>query len=203
MPLDELLQRTVLGPLKMDDTGFTVPQAKVCRLVPLRRHRNCSMPEIGSGPFLDTASLSSRWVEGNSSPVLSGGGAVETVAGGLVSTLRDYVQFVEMLLRRGVTQDGCQILSAQAVELAVDGRQLARATEGLVTTSFPGRSFGLLGEVVGPRNAAAGLVSWGGTAGTYFGVNLQKRYGFVCFAQTFGAPKMKGLFEDNLCTQFV
>merc|ERR1712176_105477 len=132
--------------------------------------------------------------------VLSGGGAVETVAGGLVSTMHDYVKFLDMLLRRGEAPDGTQILSAEMVEMAVDERQLSMATEGFVTVSFPGRSFGLLGEVVvGPRQSASGLVSWGGTAGTHFGIHLRESYAIAFFAQTFGAPKVKTLFEENLC----
>ena len=50
---------------------------------------------------LDAGDATSRWAEGRHSPVLSAGGAVESVAGGLVSSLRDYISFVEMILRRG------------------------------------------------------------------------------------------------------
>jgi len=202
MPLDEFLQRTVFNPLKMHDTSFTVPPSKLNRLVPLHRHKKDVMKNDGSGPFLDVGGPSSRWAEGTRSLVLSGGGAVETIAGGLVSSLRDYMQFLEMLLNRGLATDGTQVLRQETVDLALDGRQLAVATEGFVTTSFPGRSFGLMGEVIGPRNHGAGLVTWGGTAGTYFGVHLQHRYAFVFLAQTFGAPKVKTFFEENFCPEF-
>ena len=86
--------------------------------------------------------------------------------------------------------------------MAVDGEQLALATSGHVKESNPGRSFGLIGEVHVPQNTAAGLVYWGGTAGTYFGVHLEHQYAIAFFAQTFGAPKVKAFFRDNLCSEF-
>lgn len=202
MGLDKFLQQAVLGPLAMHDTSFAVPLSEVGRLVPLRRHKQCVFREATRDVPLDVGDSWSRWAEGRSSPVLSAGGAVESVAGGLVSSLRDYVSFVEMLLRRGAAPDGSQILRPETVEMAVDGRQLALATGGVVHTSFPGRSFSPLGEVIGPRTSGAGLVSWGGTAGTHFGVHLEQRYAIVFFAQSFGAPKVKGLFEEHLCPEF-
>eukprot|EP00928_Gymnodinium_smaydae_P081528 TRINITY_DN65033_c0_g1_i1.p1 TRINITY_DN65033_c0_g1~~TRINITY_DN65033_c0_g1_i1.p1 ORF type:complete len:657 (-),score=62.71 TRINITY_DN65033_c0_g1_i1:288-2009(-) len=200
--LDKFLHDSVLEPVGMFDTSFSVPLSKIERLVPLRRHHDSIAIDSGRDPFIDMGCKSSRWAEGNSSRVLSGGGAVETVAGGLVSTLHDYVKFLSMLLDRGVTADGRRILQSDTVKMAMDGRQLARATDGFVTGSFPGRSFGLLGEVVGPRLVASGLVSWGGTAGTYFGIHSRLGYAFVFMSQTVGAPKVKPLFENHLCSEF-
>merc|ERR1712050_337929 len=105
------------------------------------------------------------------------------------------------LLRRGTTTNGRRILSEYIVDMAVDSRQQGLATEGAAAESFPGRAFGLLGEVICPRYDAAGLASWGGTAGTYFGVHVQHRYAFVFLAQSWAAPKVKRLFENTLCSE--
>mmetsp|Transcript_73506 Transcript_73506/g.115932 ORF Transcript_73506/g.115932 Transcript_73506/m.115932 type:complete len:596 (+) Transcript_73506:90-1877(+) len=200
-PLNEFLQEAILNPLQMHDTMFTVPPSKIERLVPLRRHPNDKFMLDGSTGPLDVGCSASRWAEGNHSLVLSSGGAVEVMAGGLVSSLRDYVRFLEMLLSGGLGPDGKHLIRIQTLEMAMDGQQVAIATDGVIQDTAFGRAFGFLGEVVGCRSSMAGLVSWGGTAGTYFGVHPRQNYAFVFFAQSFGAPKVKSLFENELCAK--
>jgi len=202
MPLDKFIETIVLRPLAMNDTSFSVPPSKLHRLVPLRRHHFCVFKDGGKEVPLDPGSAESRWAAGRESTVLSAGGAVEVMAGGMVSSLRDYISFIEMLLRRGAAPDGTQIIRPETVQMATDGRQLALATSGLMKASAPGRSMGFLGEVIGPFNAGAGLISWGGTAGTHFGLHIDRGYAVVFCAQTFGAPKCKQFLEDAICPAF-
>merc|ERR1712217_416857 len=143
-----------------------------------------------AGTPMDGDGEASRWAHGNHSRVFSGGGAVEVVVGGLVSSLRDYVEFLQMLLRGGMRPDGKPIISPRSLEMAVDKNQMSIATDGLVENSIPGHAMAFLGEVVvSSQNIAPGWVSWGGTAGTYFGINVRDRYAVAFFAHAFSAPK--------------
>lgn len=200
MSLDGFLRAELFRPLGMHDTYFAVPVSEVNRLVPLREGRK---EKIEQGEFdpLDKVGLASRWALGRQSTVLSGGGAVEVLAGGLVSTLHDYVAFLRFILAFGVAPDGRRLLASETVESAASGRHLELASGGRERFRRPGRSYSLFGEVVASGEEAAGLVSWGGSASTYFGIHLQHRYAFVLLAQAFGARKPEALFERDVCKE--
>ena len=98
--LDEYLSESVLKPLEMNDTGFSVPVD--------RRHRFAALHTKKSGKLLvlDKAS-SSPYNDGFA--FLSGGG-------GLVSTIGDYANFCQMLVSDGKFKDK-QILKKSTLEL--------------------------------------------------------------------------------------
>lgn len=94
--LDVALNEMVLAPLKMNDTGFWVPSAKLSRLAQPQVN-----PKTGK-PYFD------RPV--NAPPMLLNGG------GGMVSTVADYARFCQMMLNMGELE-GVRILSRKSIEL--------------------------------------------------------------------------------------
>jgi len=112
-----------------------------------------------------------EWIVGNSSPILAGGGSVDAMTGGLVSTGVDYARFCLMLLRKGEL-DGVRILKPETVKL-LSTNQLPRATgkDDVWAFGVPGVGFGLLGSVTVQHEdmdtaLRAHEYGWGGMAGT-------------------------------------
>jgi CubicO group peptidase (beta-lactamase class C family) len=99
MPLDEFLRMRIFGPLKMQDTYFSIPQNKFSRLATLYK--------TGSDGRLTPAT---GYVQYPKVQTYFSGGA------GLVSTASDYSRFAQMLLNMGEL-DGKRILSRKTVEL--------------------------------------------------------------------------------------
>jgi CubicO group peptidase (beta-lactamase class C family) len=97
-PFDEFLRERVFEPLKMADTHFSVPPASLARLA-TGYHDN--------GVDVYDAVADSKWRQ---SPAFPSG------AGGLVSTVADYLAFGEMMLRQGKC-DGGRLLSRPSLEV--------------------------------------------------------------------------------------
>jgi len=97
-PFEQFLRERIFEPLQMTDTAFNVPAAKLDRLAP-GYHDN--------GVDVYDAVADSKWRQ---PPAFPSG------AGGLVSTVPDYLAFTEMLLRKG-KYDGGRLLSRASVEL--------------------------------------------------------------------------------------
>lgn len=100
-PLDVFIKQRITDPLRMPDTGFSVPAEKVARLA------NVYGLEGGQLKLLET-SAKSDFVNGPRK--LFSGGA------GMVSTAGDYTRFLQMLLNKGEL-DGVRILAPKTVEL--------------------------------------------------------------------------------------
>jgi len=164
--LDEFLRQRVFEPLGMVDTGFFVADPdheRVAGLYGAHPGTMKAMPLVEAG----RAALSP--------PAAHLGG------GGLVSTMRDYLRFADML-RRGGELSGERLLSPRTVkfmtrnhlpgdvDLSAFGRPL------FSETTFDGVGFGLLGSVtLDPVKAkvpgSVGDFGWGGAASTYFWVD--------------------------------
>ena len=99
MPLDQFLEARIFKPLGMVDTGFWVPDQKRPRLATVYQRG----PQPGSLVRSERRRLSEP-------PVFPSG------AGGLVSTVDDYLKFARMMLHNG-TVDGVRLLSRKSVEL--------------------------------------------------------------------------------------
>jgi CubicO group peptidase (beta-lactamase class C family) len=99
MSLDEFLSKRIFGPLKMQDTYFTLPQDKFSRLAKLYK--------MGSDGRLSEATGYFPYPKPQT--YFSGGA-------GLVSTAADYARFVQMILNNGEL-DGKRILSRKTIEL--------------------------------------------------------------------------------------
>jgi CubicO group peptidase (beta-lactamase class C family) len=108
-PLDEYLADEVFSPLMMSDTGFYVPPLKQDRLAQAYR-----IPEGASG----LTELPAMAVPITSNPPLKEGAA------GIVSTVPDYLRFLQALLNEGELE-GHRVLESKTV-LAMTANQVAK-----------------------------------------------------------------------------
>jgi CubicO group peptidase (beta-lactamase class C family) len=147
--LDEFLQQRVFKPLNMTDTHFYLDDTKGGRLT-----TQYTPGDNNKIQAQDPGSEQSRWI---TSPrnLFSG-------AGGLVSTVRDYLRFQQAMLNGGEL-DGTRILAPSTISLMLENH-----TGDLpLWLPGPGMGFGLGYGVVVDRGAAATPLSegagyWGG-----------------------------------------
>jgi len=170
-PLPEFFAAEIFEPLRMDDTGFYVPNAKKSRLArTVTRHD----PE---GKLVRDTNLEGNYLESPGRP--SGGG-------GLVSTASDYMRFAQMLLNRGEL-DGIRILSVDAVDLMRSDQAATTEANGAVQLP-PGSGFGMDVAIIGdPAKSGSpvgpGSYWWAGVAGTWFWIDPVNDLVFVGMAQ--------------------
>ncbi|HUP31087.1 MAG TPA: serine hydrolase domain-containing protein, partial [Usitatibacter sp.] len=158
--LDEFLQARVLRPLRMTDTGFTVPPEKRARLVQMTSTN-------AAGQLI-------AWPEGEAPTPGGRMRAYWSGAGGLYSTAGDYARLCQMLMNGGEL-DGASILSRKTVDLMMTN-QLAPPL-----TAY-GDGFGLGGYVVTDvavrgRPGSVGQYGWSGAASTYY--TLDRKEGLI------------------------
>ncbi|GJM31564.1 MAG: serine hydrolase [Saprospiraceae bacterium] len=94
--IEAFMKANIFDPLKMEDTFFSIPEAKKSRLGPAYTATGENLKEVvpaGHNP--------AKYGRGNS---------------GLIATAPDYLRFAQMLLNGG-TLEGVKILSAKTVEL--------------------------------------------------------------------------------------
>lgn len=190
-PLDTFLLAEVIEPLGMKDTFFEVPKDKADRLAALYKRE----PWDGSGAnvkFLvadsagSVSQSSSVFLAGQSSKVIQGGGCVCNVAGGLVSTMHDYVRFGQMLLNRGEL-GGVRLLQESSVMLLerdwLNDFSLERRRQPLWVWGTPGIGFSPLGQIGVSHPEATRhkvgsqlhTVHWGGAGGSGYMLNWPHR----------------------------
>ena len=196
---DHYLQEHIFGPLRMHDTGFTVPADKVGRFaanyqrLPNKTLRLVDDPETSD--YLKQPSF------------LSGGG-------GLVSTTADYLRFCDML-RRGGELDGARILGPRTIGLMrknhlAGGQDLTQmAIGGFSETANQGVGFGLgfamtLNEVT-TGTLGEGDYYWGGAASTIFWVDPKEDLTVVFMTQLMpsGAFNFRGQLKNIIYSSIV
>jgi CubicO group peptidase (beta-lactamase class C family) len=163
----------LLDPLGMKDTGFYVTEpASVARLAaPLPSDSDYRVGNDFS------ARRMMRWESGG---------------GGMVSTIKDFARFSQMLLNGG-SLDGRQYLSAQAfAEMAKDHIGPGSGVERDFFY-FPGDGFGFglgFGVRTDPGNAkppppgSLGELKWDGASGCYFVIDRKQDMFFILMEQT-------------------
>jgi CubicO group peptidase (beta-lactamase class C family) len=161
---DDYLRRHLFEPLRMRDTGFSVPASQRGRIVDITRMG-------GDGRLVLDDGVSARHPGEALNPYSSG-------AGGLYSTAGDYARFCQMLLNGG-SLDGADILGRKTVELMM-ANQLVGQLDPPVTEFSAGEGFGLGGAVVldpGARGrlGSVGAFGWSGAASTYFTIDRRER----------------------------
>jgi CubicO group peptidase (beta-lactamase class C family) len=188
---DGFLQERLFRPLRMHDTGFSVPKDQ--------RHRIAQMTSSDAQGRLIASPAYAGVVAGEPiNPYPSG-------AGGLYSTAADYARLCQMLLNGGVLDD-VRILSAETVDLMMSNQ--------LESEFRPGEGFGLGGYVVVDearrgRLGNVGQFGWFGAAGTYFIIDRKEQLiallmvqhlpqGHISQGPTHDPPKLSVPFYNRL-----
>jgi CubicO group peptidase (beta-lactamase class C family) len=178
VPLDQYFAEKIFKPLKMDDTGFVVSDAKVDRLT------DCYTFVAGKGRVMYDRASESAW---RRQPKLLSGG------GGLVSTALDYHRFCQMCANGGEL-DGVRLLGRKTLDLMtmnhLPGKSdLSTLSRSLFSeTQNAGTGFGL-GFAVTEDVAktmipgSAGEYYWGGMFSTAFFIDPVERLHMVFMTQ--------------------
>ena len=172
----QVFDELILKPLNMNDTFFQVPLNKVkkfCSLYTRTKTESLKLLECaGSSRFCKPVNM------------YSGGG-------GLISSMRDYLVFLEMI-RCGGRYDDAQILGRKTVELMLRNHLSGdMASMGQPTFSempMEGIGFGLGGAILlDPAKAqilgSEGEFTWGGMASTAFWIDPKEELSVVFMTQ--------------------
>ena len=178
MPLDDFFRTRIFEPLKMVDTGFSVPADKIDRLT------DCYTFVPGQGRIMYDKGNESAWAA--APRFLSGGG-------GLVSTAVDYNRFCQMCLNGGEL-DGVRLVGRKTIELMTTNHlpgnsDLAAMSRSLFSeAALAGTGFGL-GFAVN-KDLAPGMVPgsvgeyyWGGMFSTAFFIDPVEKLSMVFMTQ--------------------
>jgi CubicO group peptidase (beta-lactamase class C family) len=189
--LPDFLYERIFKPLRMNDTGFFVPQEK--------RARFASVYSPGpDGKLVITGAASGPRADYLAQPGAPMGG------GGLVSTARDYSRFAQMLLNRG-SLEGVRLLSPASVDLMTSNHLPPHLMTGEFSIARavmrPGHGWGYdLAVFDDPAKAddivGKGTFYWEGAADTWFWADPTNDLIFVGMTQRmFGAgwPNVSGL----------
>ncbi len=174
-PLDVFLRERIFGPLSMHDTHFFLPPAKRERLATVYSLRNDKPLE--RAPDDGTMTSQGHYVDG---PRVSFSGGA-----GLVSTARDYANFLQMLLNNGEL-DGVRLLSRKTVELMhVD--HLGDNVDYGAGSGF-GLGFGIT-EDIGASGlpASVGKYGWGGAYHSTYWIDPAEELVVAYFTQVIPA----------------
>jgi CubicO group peptidase (beta-lactamase class C family) len=151
-PFEEFLRERILEPLKMADTGFSVPAANLSRL---------ATGYADNGVDIYDAVADSKWRQ---QPAFPSG------AGGMVSTIQDYLAFSQMMLREG-KYDGGRLLCRDSVEMMTTDQLTPAQKQGAGPFSpyFATHGWGFGMSVATKRDGLgepAGRYGWNGGLGS-------------------------------------
>jgi CubicO group peptidase (beta-lactamase class C family) len=155
-PLEAFLRERIFEPLGMKDTSFSVSESKIDRLP------NSYWINPGTGALdLYDQSEGGQWSRPPAFPSL---------AGGLVSTIDDYLAFGQMLLRHG-KHGNERILSRPSVETMTTDQltPAQKAVSGLIPGFFDNSGWGFCLAIATRRDniwAVPGRYGWDGGMGT-------------------------------------
>jgi len=177
LPLEVYFRQHIFAPLGMADTDYAISSAQRPRLVSAHQRKadgSLDPFEVKDPPWREF------W---------SGGG-------GLYSTGRDYLVFLQMLMHQG-RFNGAQLLRPQTVAL-MGQNQIGDIRAGVARTAMPERSNDFdffpgmscrwgLGYMInpqpGPNGRSAGSLTWAGIYNTYYWLDPQKRIAGVFLTQ--------------------
>jgi CubicO group peptidase (beta-lactamase class C family) len=167
----------------MEDTMFYVPEQKKARLADCYEQRSVCDAASTHASVCYKVSENMERDKSVRFPMLAGGG-------GLCATIDDYRRFACLLLRRGATEGGKQLLSEELVD-AMTTNQLPGGTSlsefsfekgGFSESIGEGIGYGFGVSVVtepslvrGGESCTRGEFGWGGMASTWFFICPTKR----------------------------
>lgn len=181
MRLDQFMETKIFAPLGMHDTGFVVPASKRARLATY--YRGGDQP----GTLVEVAGNDTRYRE---PPTFPSG------AGGLASTVDDYLTFARMLLNNGEV-DGVRLLSRKSVELmTIDQMPQEPHRRFFISDDFwRGAGFGLGLQLTTKRldlGPSVGSFWWHGATGVQWTADPHEDLIFLRFIQRRGGPRSFG-----------
>ncbi len=176
--LDQFFAERIFKPLKMDDTGFYVPEAKIDRLT------DCYTFVPGKGRVIYDRGEESAWSK--MPRQISGGG-------GLVSTALDYHRFCQMLLNGGELE-GERLIGRKTLELMTmnhlpgngDLSSWSRSMFSEATNAGVGFGLGFAINIDPAANLIPGSIGeyyWGGLFSTAFFVDPVEKLHMVFMTQ--------------------
>lgn len=174
LTFDAFLERRLFAPLDMKDTGFSVPAGKAERFAAIYRSDGdgtlTPSEKQASSPYFAKPKL------------LSGGG-------GMVSTTRDYMRFLQMIAQGGEL-DGVRILKPETVALMTHNQLPAEVmpiSMSIGKRAGVGFGLGFSVRVQLSEQEATGRVGeygWGGLASTHYWASPKDDLTVVTMEQT-------------------
>ena len=180
----DFLEARLFGPLGMVDTGFQTGADKANRLVTFYQ-------DDSQGGLKEVNAVLGAPINPFTAPP-----PFEDGGGGLVSTIRDYARFAQMILNKGAL-DGVRILAPVTVELmatnVIPDAVLATTNPMRLLPFNPAFGFGLGFSVFNdPRRLGSvegrGTLAWGGMGGTWFWIDPENDLIFVGLIQRLADP---------------
>lgn len=174
VPFDKFLQQRIFAPLDMVDTGFLLPKEKWPRVAEVyTSNKKGQLTNNGHDNFRYTAD----------SKMPSGGG-------GLVSTMRDYMRFLQMIANGGELH-GKRILKKKTVAAMTKNHLKGKA----MPIRFPGNmrrgtGFGLgfsvkVAQTNWNADGRLGEYGWGGMLSTHYWISPKDDLVVLTMEQTF------------------
>ena len=190
-PYNVFLRERMFKPLKMNDTDFSVPEAKWSRFVTVYSPDG----KGGIRPMTDPEAFGnthmSPWAHYKEGKTYFSGGA------GLASTASDYARFANMLLNGGAL-DGVRLLGPKAIELMT--RSHTSELPPPLQLLGPGSNFGLGFRVVTDLASTQtlgsdGMYGWSGIYGTTFWVDPKEKLIAVMMVQKYPGSSVATTFQ--------
>ena len=159
--LDQFFSERIFQPLKLANTFFEVPPAKVKNLTTYYK------PGDNGDLIIQDNPTNSSYAK-NITLFIGGGG--------LVSSTHDYLRFCRMLLNNGEL-DGVRLLSRKSIELMTTSHTIGIGFGGGYSYDNQeadgfGLGFAITEGLAGFKNlGSVGMYGWGGAAGTYFRID--------------------------------
>lgn len=167
LTFEEYVARHITGPLRMPDTFFDVPPAKMARVSALHEHG-------ADGKLRTTPVIIGAYAEAGRG--IPAGGA------GLFSTIGDYARFAQCLLNGGELE-GVRILGRKTIELGLKNSLPSGATAFSAAEGW-GLFSGLrLNMAASQEPASEGMFYWSGAATTHFFADPKEQLLALVFCQ--------------------
>ncbi len=193
LTLEQYFQRNILEPLGMKDTTFVFPESKFDRLASSYRRQS-------------DGTLKEEPVTMPVAPKEYNGG------GGLFSTAPDYIRFTQMILRKGKSANGQQILQPKTVAM-MSANQIGSVNVHKMKTMDPTVSadvdmhpgaadkytFGfLMNPTAYEGGRSAGSLAWAGVENTFYWIDPRRNICAVIMMQFFPFvdPQAVGMLHD-------
>lgn len=192
-PLETFLRERIFGPLGMKDTSFSIPETSLNRLA------TSYWPDPTSGqPIVYDEPKDSQWRH----PTFPSG------AGGLVSTIDDYLAFGQMMLNNG-KHGSERILSRLSVELMTTDQLTSeqKAAPSLISGFLDGNGWGFGVSIITRRDdiaAVPGRYGWDGGMGTSWYSDPKEDMVIILMTQcAFASPSPPNVYFWTLAYQAI